>query len=297
MDVSKLLGKSFSNNDEAMSALRELYVEDIKEYVRQCGNDNQFPFDANNQWICLMDCVSEAGGVGEGYFLQDMWGAREIYRSNVKHVYDIGSRIDGYIAHLLAMEVSVTLLDIRPFPHKVEGINFIQADAMNLDSIPDNSMETVSALCSLEHFGLGRYSDPIDYNGWKKSLRAIKRKMKVGGNFYLSVPVGRNDKVVFNAHRVFHPATIAREMLPEVSLHEFSYIGNWKINTCLSGNVELNDLNEVAKILPDIKNNGVMGLFKFTKHLIIAPQSFELILIILYLTLLLNEVKNKWHTL
>ena len=273
MNLSKLNGIAFKNNEEVMTNLKNLYVEDIQEYVKQCGEDKQFPFDENNQLVCLTDCVKEAGSGDQGYFLQDMWGAREIYRSNVKQVYDIGSRVDGYISHLLAMEVNVTMLDIRPLPHKVEGINFIQADAMNLDTIPDESMETVSALCSFEHFGLGRYSDPIDYNGWKKALHAVKRKMKVGGKFYLSVPVGPKDKVVFNAHRVFNPATIAREMLPEVSLHEFSYIENWKINTCLSGDIKLDDLESVAKTLPDIKNNGVVGLFAFQKHLRSTPPS------------------------
>ena len=272
MDVSKLAKIKITNNDELIEALKILYADDIREYVKQCGDDKQFPFDADNQWICLVDCIQEAGGVGQDYFFQDMWGAREIYRSNVKHVYDIASRIDGFISHLLAMEVSVTMLDIRPFPHKIEGLNFIQTDAMKMDNIPDDSMETVSALCSFEHFGLGRYSDPIDYNGWKKALNAVKRKMKVGGTFYLSVPVGPQDKVVFNAHRVFNPATIAREMLPEVSLHEFSYIADWKINTCLSGDIKMDDLESVAKTLPEIKNNGVTGLFTFKKHLRTTPH-------------------------
>ena len=275
MDVSKLAGLKLNNNDELIEALKVLYAADIQTYVKQCGNDNQFPFDANNQWICLTDCVKEAGSVEQGYFFQDMWGARKIYRSNVKHVYDIGSSIGGFIAHLLAMEVSVTMLDIRPFQHRIEGLNFIQTDAMNMNNIPDDSMETVSALCSFEHFGLGRYSDPIDYNGWKKALHAVKRKMKVGGNFYLSVPVGRQDKVVFNAHRVFNPATIAREMLPEVSLYEFSYIADWKINTCLSGDIKLDDLESVAKTLPEIKNNGATGLFAFKKHLRSTPPSLS----------------------
>ena len=266
-----MAGIKFKNNDELVEALKVLYAADIREYVRQCGDDKQFPFNADNQWICLIDCVQEAGGVGQDYFFQDIWGAREIYRSNVKHVYDIGSSIGGFIAHLLAMEVSVTMLDIRPFSHKIEGMNFIQTDAMNMSNIPDESFETVTALCSFEHFGLGRYSDPIDYNGWKKALHAVKSKMKVGGNFYLSVPVGRQDKVVFNAHRVFNPVTIAKEMLPEVSLHEFSYIGDWKINTCLSGDIKLDDLESVAKTLPEIKNYGVTGLFAFKKHLRSTP--------------------------
>ena len=167
MDTSKLKGKRFANDDEIMEELKRLYVEDVIEYTRQRGTSSQFPIDKEDQMIFLTDCVQEAGMTGD-YFFQDMWAAREIYRSNVKHVYDIGSRMDGYIAHLLAMEVHVTLLDIRPFPHKVEGIDFIQTNATDLSNIPDESIETLSSLCALEHFGLGRYGDPIDYNGRKK---------------------------------------------------------------------------------------------------------------------------------
>ena len=300
MDVSKLARQNFTTQNELTEALKKLFIEDIEEYSKQCGDDKNFPFNPEIIWACLTDCIQEAGGVGQDYFFQDMWAAREIYRSNVKHVYDIGSRIDGFIAHLLAMEVNVTLLDIRPFPHKIEGLNFIQADAMHMDGIEDNSLETVSGLCSFEHFGLGRYSDPIDYEGWKKALHAVKRKMKVGGTFYLSVPVGPRNKVAFNAHRVFNPVTIAAEMLPEVSLHEFSYIANWKINTCLSGNnIELENLAEVAKTLPELKNIGVTGLFTFKKHAASAPPPVCLIILLKLMILaliLINEVK-KWHTL
>ncbi len=300
MDVSKLARQNFTTQNELTEALKKLFIEDIEEYSKQCGDDKNFPFNPEIIWACLTDCIQEAGGVGQDYFFQDMWAAREIYRSNVKHVYDIGSRIDGFIAHLLAMEVNVTLLDIRPFPHKIEGLNFIQADAMHMDGIEDNSLETVSGLCSFEHFGLGRYSDPIDYEGWKKALHAVKRKMKVGGTFYLSVPVGPINKVAFNAHRVFNPVTIAAEMLPEVSLHEFSYIANWKINTCLSGNnIELENLAEVAKTLPELKNIGVTGLFTFKKHAASAPPPVCLIILLKLMILaliLINEVK-KWHTL
>lgn len=236
MDVSKLKDRKFANEDERIKALEELYSEDKAEYTRQRGSDTQFPIVENDQLIILKECLGNAGGVG-GYFFQDMWAAREIFRSNVKSVFDIGSRVDGYVAHLLSMEVQVTLLDIRPLPKKVEGINFIQADAMDLSNIPDNSIETLSSLCALEHFGLGRYGDPVDYNGWKKALHAIKRKIKVGGTFYLSVPVGNEDRVQFNAHRIFKPITIINEMLPELELHEFSYIdvGNARIVTCLKG--------------------------------------------------------------
>lgn len=261
MDTSNLRDKKFASKDEIMEELERLYVEDVIEYTRQRGTSSQFPIDEEDQMIFLTDCVQEAGLTGD-YFFQDMWAAREIYRSNVKHVYDIGSRMDGYIAHLLAMEVHVTLLDIRPFPHKVEGIDFIQTNATDLSNIPDESIETLSSLCALEHFGLGRYGDPIDYNGWRKSLHAIKRKLKIGGTLYLSVPVGNTERVQFNAHRIFKPLTIVNELIPELELREFSYIDvpNTKIVTCFKGG----DLSVLERVTENL-GNYLTGLFTFKK--------------------------------
>lgn len=265
MDISKLPKTEFENQQELDAALKNLYVEDVNEYVRQCGDNQQFRFSPKSQWIFLRDCIQEAGNFGQDYFFQDMWAAREIYRSGVKHVYDIGSRLDGYISHLLSMEVTVTMLDIRPFKHNIDGLNFIQTDAMNMENIPDDSMETVSALCSFEHFGLGRYGDPIDYDGWKKALRAVKRKLKVGGNFYLAVPVGREEKLVFNAHRIFNPMTIINEMAPELILHEFSCVANWKIYTLFKGGGDVAALKSIvdSRLVGDY----VTGLFTFRKPL------------------------------
>lgn len=262
MDVSKLSNKKFSTQDELMEALKGIYIEDVIEYNRQCGTSSQFPIIENDQRIFLTDCINEAGSVHD-YFFQDMWAAREIYRSNVKHVYDIGSRMDGYIAHLLSMEVHVTLLDIRPLPHKIEGVDFIQADAMDLSNIPDESIETLSSLCAIEHFGLGRYGDPIDYNGWKKALHAIKRKLKIGGTFYLSVPVGNIERVQFNAHRIFLPSTIINELLPELILHEFSYIdlSNTRIVTCFKGGGDFRLIEQATKNF----SKYITGLFAFKK--------------------------------
>ena len=55
---------------------------------------------------------------------QDLWAAKLIFKSKVKRHFDIGSRIDGFVAHLLAMEIEVTLIDIREFPGKVDGVAY-----------------------------------------------------------------------------------------------------------------------------------------------------------------------------
>ena len=49
----------------------------------------------------------------------------------------------------------------------------------------------MSALCSLEHFGLGRYGDAIDPEACFKCFDQIQKKLKKGGNLYISLPVGQ----------------------------------------------------------------------------------------------------------
>lgn len=271
MDSEKVRGRAFKDRNELTQALAALFMEDRLEYIRQynlanTAGDAPFRLDDKNNWPIIQDCIQEAGSFDHDYFHQDIWGARRIYESGAKQAYDIGSSVGGFIAHLLAMHIEVTMIDIRPFPHPVDGLHFIQADAMKLDNIPDDSIQTLSSLCALEHFGLGRYGDPVDYDGWKKALHAIKRKIKVGGSFYLSVPVGHEDKLIFNAHRIFRPSTIVRELEPELSLQEFSYIAHQRINTCFVDGADQNVLESVSdNALKFEGKGGFTGLFAFKK--------------------------------
>jgi hypothetical protein len=65
-------------------------------------------------------------------------------------------------------------------------------------------------LHAIEHFGLGRYGDPIDVNGYKSGLKNMAALLQDDGIFYLSTPIGVN-RVEFNANRVFDPKIILDE--------------------------------------------------------------------------------------
>lgn len=99
-------------------------------------------------------------------------------------------------------------------------MEFQKCDATNLDGIADGSIESLSALCSLEHFGLGRYGDPIDPEACFRCFQAIARKLAPGGRAYISVPIGK-EHVEYNAHRVFFASTIVEAFRP-LTLVEFS---------------------------------------------------------------------------
>lgn len=201
----------------------------------------------------LKDKYSEAGEMGL-YFWQDLWAAKLIHQSGVKEHYDIGSRIDGFIGHLLSMNIKVHLFDVRVFPGEVEGLDTIVTDATYLKEVEDNSIFSLSALCSLEHFGLGRYGDPVDPEACFKCFSNIQRKMVKGGHLYISVPVAF-DHVEFNAHRVFCASTIIQQF-DQMTLVEYSCT----FDDHLEQNIDIhrfdNDMRKGA-------NN--FGLFHFVK--------------------------------
>lgn len=199
--------------------LEDTFVYDDAAEYQRLNKRPTFSIDDKNMWPVISDKYSPAGSMGN-YFWQDLWAARLIGRSGVRNHFDIGSRIDGFIAHLLAMEIEVTLIDIREFPTVVENLNTIVDDATSLRQIEDESIDSMSALCSLEHFGLGRYGDPVDPEACFRCFQNIQNKLKAGGNLYLSVPIGK-ERVEFNAHRVFYADTIVNQF-DRLQLVEFS---------------------------------------------------------------------------
>jgi hypothetical protein len=172
------------------------------------------------------DRYDNAGKLDRHYFYQDLWAARKIYEENPTRHVDVGSRIDGFIAHILTFR-EVEVLDIRPMSSLTKGMKFRQLDLMNYDDLPSDICDSISCLHALEHFGLGRYGDPIDPEGYIKGLRSLTKLLQPGGKLLLSVPVGM-EQIRFNSHRVFSPKTILQCTKFDYDLVSFSYIDDDK---------------------------------------------------------------------
>lgn len=155
---------------------------------------------------CLHDWSAEGGNARGEYFWQDLWVAKRIHERNPSRHVDVGSRVDGFVAHVASFR-QIEVFDIRPIAVSIPGMVFRQADIMSMNSEFAEYCDSLSCLHALEHFGLGRYGDPIDAFGYKSGLRNMALMVRDGGYFYLSVPVGL-ERVYFNAHRVFNPETI-----------------------------------------------------------------------------------------
>jgi hypothetical protein len=175
---------------------------------------------------CFNDRYEGAGKLDRHYFYQDLWAARKIYEENPIHHIDVGSRVDGFVAHLLTFR-EVEVLDIRPMSSLTKGMKFRQLDLMNYNDLPSDICDSISCLHALEHFGLGRYGDPIDPDGYIKGLRSLTKLLQAGGKLLLSVPVGI-EQIKFNSHRIFSPKTILRYTECDYELISFSYIDDNK---------------------------------------------------------------------
>jgi SAM-dependent methyltransferase len=197
------------------------FLRDAAAY-RRAESTLGFPLRLGSLFPILGDRYEEAGALGH-YFHQDLWAARKIFAKRPKSHVDIGSRIDGFVAHLLAF-MPVTVVDVRPLTSEVQGLSFVQEDAAALRTFADESIESLSSLHAVEHFGLGRYGDPVDPSAPSRMMRTLSRVLKPGGRLYFSVPVGR-ERLEFNAHRVFAPRSVM-EAFPALQLVSFAAISD-----------------------------------------------------------------------
>ncbi len=195
------------------------YYRDYKNLKIQKRDNKDF---AINCWPILVDKHDQSGVMCGHYFHQDLYIARQIYKNNPKVHVDIGSRIDGFIAHVAAFR-KIEVIDIREQNSCACNISFKQLNFMDLPPNMVNYCDSISSLHAIEHFGLGRYGDPINYNGHSNAIKNITQILVKGGKFYFSVPIGKQ-RIEFNAHRVFSVDYLLNILQVDYNIEGFSYV-------------------------------------------------------------------------
>jgi hypothetical protein len=178
------------------------YVSDKRAFYKQYQSDPEKAFPPGKLFPCLEDRLATSGTANGHYFHQDLLVAQMVYQNRPRRHVDVGSRVDGFIAHVAAFR-EIDVLDIRPLAINIKNIRTFRKDLMSEDADLFECTDSLSCLHTLEHFGLGRYGDPIDYNGYKKGFASLINMLEPGGRLYFSVPIGKDQRFEFNAHRVF----------------------------------------------------------------------------------------------
>ena len=178
------------------------YLADKRAFLTQRAAIGDEAFAVGKAFPCLADREEQSGAASGHYFHQDLLVAQLIHAASPKRHIDVGSRVDGFVAHVAVFR-DIEVLDVRPLTTDAAGITFRQRDLMQLDVDLIACTDSLSCLHTLEHFGLGRYGDPIDYMGHAKGFKNLATMVAPGGTFYFSVPISRRQRFEFNAHRVF----------------------------------------------------------------------------------------------
>jgi len=196
------------------------YFKNLKQLKKELKANDQFRIST---LFPILNERQDAGGITSGhYFHQDLLIAQRIFKNSPDKHVDIGSRTDGFVAHVAAYR-PIEVLDIRKNNSQLDNINFVQLDFTNLGEEFINYTDSISSLHVFEHFGLGRYNDPIDANGHLKGLDMVYKMLKPDGKFYFSTPIGPQ-RIEFNAQRVFSIRYLLELFKPHYHIDQFSFV-------------------------------------------------------------------------
>jgi hypothetical protein len=225
----------------------------IRRQNRESGSRYRVRFTAP----CLDDRIAEAGSASGHYFHQDLHVAQAIFRRNPRRHVDVGSRIDGFVAHVASFR-PIEVFDIRPLDVVIPNVTFRQLDIADPAAAASEQADSVSCLHALEHVGLGRYGDPVAIDGYKEAFKGLEQLVCPGGTLYLSVPIGR-ERVEFNGHRVFDVRTILGLAAPTFALRRFAFVDDdGALHTDAAVRDEVVDSNYGCHY--------GCGIFEFEKH-------------------------------
>lgn len=156
------------------------------------------------------------------YIYHPAWATRIILEAKTAVHVDISSTL--HFCSMLSAWLPVKFYDYRPAALQLTGLT---CDAADLTALPfeDQSILSLSCMHTVEHIGLGRYGDPLDYDGDLKAMKELARVLATGGSLLFVVPVGHTSVIHFNGHRVYRPDAVQTVFEEEgLQLKEFVLI-------------------------------------------------------------------------
>lgn len=198
--------------------MRRFYKELTVFRQSEAASKKRFDLQENDLYPCLDDNTPYTG-FDRHYVFHVAWACRTVRAINPTVHIDFSSSL--YFCTTLSAFIPTKFYDYRPAQLDLSGLHSLPGDLTKID-MPDNSVESISCMHTIEHVGLGRYGDPIDYDGDLKAIKELKRVTRPGGSLLFVTPVGR-PRLQFNAHRIYSFEQIT-EYFEGFELKEFSLI-------------------------------------------------------------------------
>jgi SAM-dependent methyltransferase len=134
------------------------------------------------------------------YIYHTAWALRKLKEIKADELHDFSSSL--YFIGMASASLKVNFYDFRPPQLQLSSLTCKPCDLTNL-KIESNSLPFVSCMHVIEHIGLGRYGDPLDYEGDLKAIEELKRVTAQGGYLLFVTPIGGKPRIQFNAHRIY----------------------------------------------------------------------------------------------
>ena len=198
------------------------YIRDYRIFASG-SKEGETGLTMSTPFPCLADRYAQSGTAKGAYFHQDLLVAQKIHARKPRRHIDVGSSVSGFVAHVASYRM-IEVLDVRPLETAAGNIRFRQLDLMS--ELPDEYIgccDSLSCLHALEHFGLGRYGDPIAPEGHLRGWENLCKMLEAGGTFYFAAPIGP-PRIEFNAHRVFSVEYLMGLLEGNYRLESFSYV-------------------------------------------------------------------------
>jgi SAM-dependent methyltransferase len=186
---------------------------------KSAGGNRRFSLNASDIYPCVKDKTVKTG-FDRHYVYHTAWAARKVKEINPAYHADISSSL--YFAGIVSAFTPVKFYDYRPAEISLPNLESREANLLSLP-FADNSMGSLSCMHVIEHVGMGRYGEKMDYDGDLKAIKELKRVLAKGGSLLFVAPIGKIAKIEFNAHRIYTYKMIT-EIFGDLSLREFALI-------------------------------------------------------------------------
>lgn len=209
--------KIFSTNfliiviNKTLNTLRYYRPESIRYRKSQRGNYELFKksFPGRVIYYNVVDNSKTGHSLRNEEAAQYAFVSNQLYKIKPQSILDVGSHI-GWL-YGVGSYYKIKTLDIRGKPIKLDSEENFVGSAECLP-FSDASQEVVTSICSLEHFGLGRYGDEIDPFGDIKAIAEVYRVLRGGYYIFTTFVTTGDTYIIFNARRVYSLKEI-RKML------------------------------------------------------------------------------------
>lgn len=175
----------------------------LKEYAKfltlSRSTQSRFRLNKEDCEPMLYDNTEETS-FDRHYVYHTAWAARVISITKPINHVDISSSL--FFCSIVSAFTPVSFYDYRPANLRLSQLEEHSANLTHLD-FKSNSIPSLSCMHTVEHIGLGRYGDELDYDGDLKAMKELARVLAPDGNLLFVVPIGNENIIKFNAMRIY----------------------------------------------------------------------------------------------